>query len=365
MSPTVQDAKNRIAELRAVEVNDTINQDTIEDVILRKITFESTPSPDTWNAVYCQVCGDGSRTQGPRGGWYYSGEDARYNCFNCGIKGAFTPEAEIPMSTDMGEIFNSFGISKREYGRILFRVRTADAGFTPLIKKNVEDVFKPLRETSFDLPDYLQPLSEVLDSRLGQTCITFLQTKYIDHEKYNFYVSTGSSNGSSKDKINARILANRLIFPITYDSRVLLLQARELYGQTKNKYINVGSISNTLYGLESLQNNHKYIFVTEGVWDAMHLNGVSTLTNTMSSVQRKILDSYDKPKVVVPDRKGTHNMLAHMAVDAGWGISAPREFREYTDITDAMKRYGRIYVVHKIMSSVMFGDRAKMALNDL
>jgi len=365
MKKTVKDLKDYLKDNPISKPFPTDNE-TIEEVVTKYVDF-SNGSRNGWNSVYCAVCGDGSRTQGPRGGWYFEGENTRYNCFNCGIKGAFTPEEEIPMSRDMKEIFKSFGIPKKDYAKILFRMRSAERGFEPLKRKEKkEDPLDLLREKSFELPDYLQPLSEISDTTLGKMCLDMIHNKKLSLHDYPFYVSKGTTeSNNSQDKINAKITANRLVIPIFFEHRVLLLQARDLYGKSKNKYINIGNISNCIYGIDRLKDNHKYIFITEGFWDAYHLNGVAVITNQLTKNQIKILNSIDKPKVVVPDRRGDYNVLASKAVSEGWGISAPTEFRNHKDVTEVVKKYGKLYTTHTFVKSVTFGGKAHLVVKDL
>lgn len=338
---------------------------TIEEVVTQYVDFSNGKSND-WNKVYCAVCGDGSRTQGPRGGWHFQGENARYNCFNCGIKGAFSPFEDIPMSRDMKKVFKSFGIPKKEYSKILFRIRSG-TGLNKRPPKNKEiDPSKILLENSFPFPDYLMPLKDNLDSTVGKKCLEILDDHHISVYDHPFYISSGETKlKNSQDKINSKITKNRLIIPITFENELLLLQARDLFGKSNKKYINIGKINNCLYGLDRLQKNHKYVFVTEGFWDAFHLNGVATISNQLSKGQIKILESIDKPKVVVPDRGGDYNTLAKKSVDLGWGISAPYEFRNYKDVTDTITKYGKLYSIYIFMKNVTFGEKCKLIIKDL
>lgn len=365
MTKTAKDLQNYLKEKDKSRF--PVDDETIEEVVKKTVDL-SNDTRNGWHPVYCAVCGDGSRTKGPRGGWFFEGENARYNCFNCGIKGAFTPDEEIPMSRDMKEVFKSFGIPKREYAKILFRIRDQDKGFKPAPKKEArKDPLDALREKSFPVPDYLQPLEEVLDTKLGYKCLEILERKMVSYKDYPFFVSKGKTeSGHAQEKINAKITVNRLVIPIMIDDRVILLQARDLYGKSKNKYINIGNISNCLYGVDRLKENHKYIFVTEGFWDAYHLNGVATITNQLTNTQANILNAIDKPKVVVPDRQGDYNTLAMKAIDKyGWGISAPREFRNYKDVTEATKKYGKLYTTHIFMKAAVLGDKAKLIVKSL
>lgn len=353
---TVADFKNRLAVVTEID-------ETMSDIVEDKVEFAD-QAHSGWRSTYCAVCGDGSRTKGPRGGWYLDGDNVRYNCFNCGIKGAFTPEEEIPMSRAMKQIFQAYGIT--EYGRILFKYRDSDNS-GKIIKEIKKDPLKDMLKNSFDKPDYLIPLKDVLETDIGKDCVEFLKTKFLTVDDHEFYISSGKTDSDNpKTKIDAKITKNRLIIPIKYHDKFLALQARDIYGNSNKKYINIGHISNAIHGLDSLTDEHKYIFVTEGVWDALHLNGVALITNQLNKVQADILNSFDKEKVVVPDRGERHNTMADKAVEEqGWGITAPRELRNCNDVVDAIEKYGELYTIHMLMNGVSLGDRAKLILKDL
>lgn len=364
MAKTLKDLRPKIAEKqKKLEGENIFNDISIQDVVDSSVAYEETDY-NGWNKVYCQVCGDGSRTQGPRGGWKFEGEDCFYNCFNCGISGAFTPENEIFMSKDMKIIFDAFGIQSKQYGKILYRLRNSKGkDFVPKIKSKKEitkeKAFGNMLESAMKLPDYLQPLSEVLEKPIGLKCIELLEKKKMTPDDYPFYVSTG--NTQSKDqqqKINAKIMVNRLVIPIFYKDDLLLLQGRDLTGKSKRKYINLGEISTALYGLDRLSDGHNQIYVVEGFFDAFHLNGIATLTNKLHKNQLDVLNSFEKPKIVVPDRGGDSNALLNKALDSGWGFSAPKALENCKDVTESVEKYGKLFTCYHIQKSKKIGEEA-------
>lgn len=358
----IRDLKEHLNE-KSTTNNFIEDTDTIEDVVKSYVTFDGSPR-NGWHPVYCAVCGDGSRTKGPRGGWKFEYEDAYYNCFNCGAHGSFTPENEIVMSKEMKNILLSFNIPKREYSKILFRIRKED--FKPKSKPEIKDDISSLISKGFECPDYLIPLSEALDTKTGILASKELDKKSIHYDEYSFYISSGKSESKNPSQnSNAKILRNRLIIPIYYYDRLILLQGKDLSGKSKNKFINVGNLTTTVYGIDRLKDTHPYVFVTEGFWDAYHLNGVAVITNNISSTQIKILNKIDKPKIIVPDKKGDYNTLARRGIEQGWGISSPPEFRNIKDVTECVKKYGKLYTLDRYMNAVITGEKAKLILRGL
>lgn len=366
MSKTIRDALEYI-EQKKEERKSSFPRDneTIEEVVKKYVAFPH-GTRNGWHPVYCEVCGDGSRTKGPRGGWKFEGEDAGYNCFNCGVHGSFTPEEEYPMSKDMKNILRSFGIPKKEYSKILFRIREGNQEFKPRERTEQDNLIDQLKSKAIEMPDFLDSLDQVLDTQVGKNALKLLEERCVDYKDYPFMISNGVTKSKNPtDKANAKITVNRLVIPIYYKDILLMLQARDLTGKNKNKYINIGSSSNTVFGLDRLNPNHKYVMVTESFWDAFHLQGVSVITNNISAFQIKLLDSVDKPKVVVPDRMGDYNTLANRGVAAGWGVSVPREFRNLKDVTDAIRKYGKLYALYTFMNNAVLGDKAQLFIKNI
>jgi len=369
MARTLKDIKQQIADRQKKLEDDNIFSDiSIRDIVDSSVSYEEIDAGG-WNKVYCQVCGDGSRTKGPRGGWKFAGEDCFYNCFNCGISGAFTPENEIFMSRDMKTIFEAFGIKSKDYGKVLYRLRNSKVkDFVPKIKSKEEisreQALKSMLASAMEFPDYLMPLSDVLDKPIGEKCVALLEKKGMTPDDYPFYVSNGKTESKKQqDKINAKIMIDRLVIPIYYGDKLLLLQGRDLTGKSKRKYINIGEISTSLYGLDRLTDSHEQIYVTEGFFDAYHLNGVATITNKLCRGQLDVLNSLDKPKIVVPDRNGDSNALLERAVSVGWGFSAPKALENCKDVTEAIGRYGKLFTCYHIQTSKKFGEEAEFFKN--
>jgi hypothetical protein len=72
----------------------------LENIILPHLATHGVSSSG-WHSVYCEHCGDGGRTQGPRGGWLFNDNISFYHCFNAGCDGNVDYQRESPFSSDM------------------------------------------------------------------------------------------------------------------------------------------------------------------------------------------------------------------------------------------------------------------------
>ena len=61
----------------------------------------------------------------------------------------------------------------------------------------------------------------------------------------------------------------------------------------------------------------------------------------MNKLQRDI--------IVIPDRDKAGSKLVERAIELGWQVSMPEWSQDITDISEAVRKYGRLYVLHSIV----------------
>ena len=104
----------------------------------------------------------------------------------------------------------------------------------------------------------------------------------------------------------------------------------------------------------------KYLFVVEGFFDALHVDGISVQQNKMSSQQMDMIGSSPRKKVVIPDFNGDSNKLAEQALSKGWGLALPDYHEECDDVTQAIQQFGKMTALQKIMDGIHFDYRAEI-----
>lgn len=333
--------------------------DTIEDIVKDHIPFTHGSSSKGWQSVYCEVCGDGRKVQGPRGGWLFDGEACFYNCFNCGIEGNFDPNREIPFSKDMWKIFTSFNIPPKDFNAIV--EAKSDKDKAPVVKRKV---IIPKIDT---LPDYFYSINEASDDDdLAFAAKKFLWDHYrIDYRNHNFFLSTGKTKSTdNKDKYLCRVLRPRIIIPAFHNDRMIYWQARTFIGEHPKKYIScdVDNGGNALYGMDYLfKDINKPLYITEGYFDSVHVNGVAAIRSKLSSGRVELLQKSPRHKVVIPDMNHDGMVLADQAIELGWGISLPKILPK-SDICEAIRKFGKLYVIKSIVENTYYGLEAELKL---
>lgn len=337
--------------------------ENIEDLIRENIAFNHAVSSKGWHSVYCEVCGDGQRTKGPRGGWLFSDQACFYNCFNCGIEGNFDPTRENAFSKNMYDIFKSFNIPLKSVFDIVNKHKLEQG--EPVVVKKSKVIIPEIKQ----IPDYFYSLKDASpNDKRANEAKDFLMDRYsVDYTHYDFYLSKGKTNSKDgKDRYMAKYLYPRIIIPAFFREKMIYWQARIFMGESEKKYIScdIEHGNNVLFGMDNMYlNRDKPLYVTEGFFDSFHLNGVAVIRNKITSGRIEILQKCPRPKVVVPDKNKDGMNLAEQAIKLEWGVSLPK-FKE-TDVCDAIKTHGKLLVLKSIVDNTFFDFEAKLRVKEL
>jgi hypothetical protein len=325
-------------------------QTTVEDIVRNNLSFDG--ERNGWNILYCEVCGDGSRTKGPRGGFLFNEEAVFYRCFNCGFKAGFDPNWEHPFTKNWMEVVRSFSLPKLAFDKIVADKKLA--GNKPYIPKAVAAPANVI-----PIPNHFYKLSAAEpDNMVAQKARDYLHSRMIDPDSYPFYLSTGLSNSDHPKEIQlAQMMVNRIIIPSFRGDHMVYYTARSMDPkEEKLRYMNASVPRSTvIYGYDRLYTKpHNYLFVCEGFFDAHQLKGVAVLENCMSQQQMDLLERSPRTKIVIPDRKGDSTKLVEQAEKFGWGISYPK-IGDCKDVCQAIEKYGKLYVVDSVMKRIHEG----------
>ena len=325
---------------------------SISDLIFSYVIFPKGTNNSGWSKCYCEVCGDGSRKKGPRGGWAFDGDAAFYRCFNCGIDANFDPNREHPFSKNMRKVLDSFGIPAKEYNAVAYANKlTADNIKSPEKKNELSTKY-------FSIPDHFYLLKDAsLDNVIANNARKFLREHYaLTQNSHSFYLSTGES-----DKPHEKGLAGRLIIPYFKNGKLIYYQARAL-DDSKPKYLNMDTPKkNVVFNMDQLYKNlERPLYVFEGAFDAIHANGIAVMENNMTTNQIEILNKSPRRKVVVPDRGGDSRKLVDIALENDWGISLPELGSGSKDLCEGIIKFGKLHVINSMVQKTYFGKEAKI-----
>lgn len=332
---------------------------TVSDLVFSYVNFPQGMNTGGWSKCYCEVCGDGKRTKGPRGGWSFTDDMAFYHCFNCGVDANFDPNREFPFSKEMRNVFDSFGIPDKEYNFIAYsKINEGKDGKKPERKQAVT--------TYFPIPDHFYKLADAsISNKTAVEARLFLKDKYaLSQDDYTFYLSTGEYEGDDvRQKAIAKSLASRIIIPYFKHGKLIYWQARAMNSINPKKYLNMDTPkTNVLFNIDALYKNlDRPLYVCEGAFDAIHIQGIAVMENNMTGNQIELLNKSPRQKVIVPDRKGDSSKLIRMGVmEQGWGIALPELGRDSKDICDGILKFGKLHILQSLVKHTYYGREAQL-----
>lgn len=334
--------------------------DTIEELVRSYVIFRHGSSREGWNPVFCEVCGDGSRRKGPRGGWLFSdgGRSAFYHCFNCGCKESASLDREYPFSKGMRNVFDKFGIPASEYNQFIIKTLKNKKDSKPNDKENKKLIIK---HQEIELPEYFIPLLD-LEPEKRKEVRKFLKEKYrLSINDYSFYYCDGMTNVKNKKELNvAKLYKDRLIIPFFKRGKCIYYQARDITGKNNRKYISADVPKNNIFfNIDEIYRiTDSPLYVVEGPMDAIHLGGVATLGNELSKPQIEMLKYTNRQKILVPDFGGDSAKLCEQFIENGWYVSFPEYRKEVKDVSESIIKYGKILTLYDIRKNIKNSDEA-------
>lgn len=205
----------------------------------------------------CPLCGDSQVSESKkRFHLEYMDDDCRYNCFNCNSSGNFYKLYSILNGVDKKEAWKKF----HEYNAKSIRTKWLKSNNPKEEPKEIQDNFNWIRDHCIFIDD------DPDESGFMYRKYYDLLKKFIDDRKINtdVYICT---DGRYKD---------RYIIPIFENGDIIYFQARSIYKDAENKYLNPSAEKqNIIFNKDKFIKGNP-IFTAEGVIDAQSINNNGT-----------------------------------------------------------------------------------------
>lgn len=315
-----------------------------QDVIERKVSFH--PISTGWHVGKCALCNDYKE----RAGFKFEDGSVIYNCWNCTTTSVYE-EHSGKMSHTFKKILRAFGVDDDEISAIVntsFFNAKKEKSTISLASLIEIDTTTPITQ----LPPGAFPLghNDELDYQL--TLVDYLEKRKVDLSKYNFFWSMGE-----------RFL-NRIIIPFYRDGKLIYWQARSIDPAEKKRYDNSPvSRSAIMFNMDEINSyTRSPLFITEGVFDAMMVDGVAILGSKLNPAKKELLSRSNRRLVFVIDKDETGRHLAEEVLANGWEIAFSPEGTR--DLNDSVMRFGTIWTINEMMKSICpNSDKARLAIN--
>ena len=285
------------------------------------------------NAVCCHHRGERRDTRG-RGGIMLSHNNTGFSwhCFNCGFKAGWSPGHALSNNTRL--LFKWLGLTDSELNKlILTTIREKDSGITaehPELDFFIKE--KKLPDSCLSIADWIKHGCE--DPKL-LSCIEYIYDRGFTVDDYNWHWSAEPG------------YADRVIIPFYHEGKIAGWTGRRVT-DGKNRYL-TSSQPGYVFNIDRQTYDRKYLIVVEGQFDAIAVDGVGILHNDPNAVQCARINALGKEVIVVPDRDSPGAVMIKAALANNWNVSLPPWGDDVKDVAEAMRRYGKLYVLAAIL----------------
>jgi hypothetical protein len=296
--------------------------------ILDHLPARRRSTPSGWvsfDAVCCEHNGN-SRDQRQRGGVKSWPEGWSYHCFNCGFTASFQQGRNLGFKAR--RLLSWLGLDTLDIERI---------NLESLRHRNVQGILDDRKRSA----DVLQGIEfqEVDDLPPGCELITTDMPLYWEYLR-NRCVPEDFPAMTSIRSDGVHWTRPFVAIPFTYNNQLVGWTARFL-DKKSPKFIS-HSQPGYVFGVDLQHPDWKRVLVMEGIFDALSLNGVALMHNSISDTQARMIRSLDREITVVPDQDQAGLELVDRAIELGWAVSMPEWAPEVKDVNDAVKKYGTV-----------------------
>jgi len=316
----------------------------IQSTLLTLLPPKRKATPSGWtsfDAVCCHNNGN-SRDTRKRGGVMTNADGGfQYHCFNCNFKAGWTPGKL--MSKNTKTLFKWMGLSDTDLGKLnLVALKIKDD--QPVLKKvlNFDLTEKELPEGTLSviewintayLPDIAEDIGKIVEYILGRG---------MQLDWYNWMWSPAPG------------FVDRVIIPFYHEGKIVGYTGRKIT-EGKPKYL-TDAQPGYVFNLDRQIYERKYVIVTEGQFDAIAIDGCAISHNSPNEAQCMRLNTLGREVIVVPDRDKPGAVMLKSAIENNWTVSLPPWGDDVKDVADAVKKYGRLYVLATILHYRVSGE---------
>jgi hypothetical protein len=307
-------------------------------------------SPSDWqsgNAPCCIHNGQTADTRG-RGGLTANADGSvSFHCFNCNFKASYQPGRHLTYK--FRKLMSWMGAADSDVKRLVIEaIRIKDLVAPEQVKEPEEKIEFKVRELPKDAVSFQQLLTHhLLDDfnnvpSLLNSAVDYVKARKINTGKYDFYWTDSTEHS----------LHQRVIIPMIWEGRTIGYTSRAFTDGVKPKYYSSYE-PNMVFNTNNQLHDWKFVIVCEGPFDAMAVDGVAVLGNEVSEVQADIIDALGREVIVVADADKSGSKLVDSAIKYDWSVAFPvwQEDVNCKDISDAVVKYGKLFVLKTIIDS--------------
>ena len=299
----------------------------VHRLLYDNLPVRNTRTPSGWTTFDCPMCNDNRK----RAGVIANGAKISFNCFNCGFKTGWA------MNPYLGKKYKDIALK--------LGCPASDVHNAQMELLKISDELQQHENT-----DYVYNLSKFDIVELPENTQT-IESLPDDHELKLYAKQRGILGAYPLLHFNDIANKKRVIVPFTYNGELVGWTGRHIAPPDKQtpKYLHKLQ-SGYVFNVDAFANNDREIvIVTEGVFDAILIDGVSVLGNSVTAEQAHLIQRLGKRVILCPDRDSAGKDLISQALELDWEVSFPPWQNSIKDAADAVARYGKLLTVASII----------------
>lgn len=300
----------------------------VHRLLADNLPIRSSKTPSGWTTFNCVMCSDTRK----RAGVIVTGPKISYHCFNCHYVTGWSPSPHI--STKYRDLALKLGATQEQIHQTQVE-----------LLKHSED----LEDQEIEGYVYSLQKFEIVDLPPDVIVVEDLPD---DHEVKQYAIARGLLGLYPLLYFANDILySKRLVVPFTFNGDIVGWTGRHINPPDKKtpKYLHKMT-SGYVFNIDRFADSKREIvIVTEGVFDAIMIDGIAVLGNHVTPEQAHLIDKLGKRIILCPDRDKAGKELIEEALALGWEVSFPPWDDDIKDAADAVNKYGRLLTVSSII----------------
>lgn len=303
--------------------------ESVHRLLLDNLPIRTNTTPSGWKTFDCPMCSDTRK----RAGIILGGSKISFHCFNCAYTTGWSP------SPHLGRKYRDLADRLGANSKTIHDVQITLMQNSELLEDNdvTEYVYNFKAFETIELPEGTQMIESLPDGNA-------LKEYARDRGILGLYPLLHINDVPNR---------KRVVVPFTYNSELIGWTARHINPPNKEtpKYLH-NMPSGYVFNIDAFANNDReIIIVTEGVFDAIMIDGVAVQGNHVTPEQAHLIDKLDKRVIVCPDKDEAGVELVDQALLLGWEVSFPDWHPDCNDAADAVVRYGRLATINSIVKN--------------
>ncbi len=286
----------------------------------------------------CPICHDYKARLGIK----FENETIGVNCFNCGFDARYN-EGDTSFSEKFEKMLKGFCIPQEELDKALGEYFVKAGGLKVKKAESREITLESLskKEFNFSTPEIELPKGSKLVDLENPTneeinIIEYLLNRKIDLFKYRFFHTPERPN--------------EVIIPYYRNGRIIYWQSRAISGDSRYDGPS-RSKESVFFNYDELHKNYNLpLFVLEGAFDAMSIDGIALIGSKLNETKTELLNRCKRRKIFVLDKDKNGRKLGLEVIEYGWDVAFCPD--GYRDVNKAIQETSRLWTIKSIMDSI-------------